>query len=77
MTKKSYDPIWESSAKSWLEKKEIPDELIEKYSSMLAEELSSVAEGYTLEYMANMERDHDEALFDAHIDQQIAERRGK
>ena len=72
----SYDKRWHDIAKNWLLDCELPEGLAEKYTAWLAQRLQDVAEEAP-DYIADMEHDAVEAAYDAHINRQIDEARGK
>lgn len=76
MTKYTFDPRWEAIAREWLSDANVPDKLIDKYWRRLAQALQDAAEDEPNE-IAESERQADEAAYDAHIQRQIDEMRGK
>ncbi len=72
----TFDKRWEQIAKDWLSDGNVPDRLIEKYWRRLAQQLQDAAEDEPNE-IAESERQADEAAYDAHINHQIDEARGK
>jgi hypothetical protein len=75
--KYSYDPRWDSIAREWIQDAGMPDHIVEKYFRDLAQSLQDRAEDFTSSDIPDAERLAEEAAYDAHINRQIDEARGK
>lgn len=76
-TKGLHDPRWDAIASEWLEDAGIPDAVIDRHVYTLAQSLHDRAEDYVNSDLPDDERLREEAAYDAHINRQIDEARGK
>lgn len=73
----SIDPRWPDIAREWLQDCELPEHVVTRYTSNLAQILHDQAEHFVESDIPEKEREREEAAYDHHINRLIDEARGK